>query len=154
MLMELLFWWKYAGTRKTSVLLFVDNSMQIFLRYISLRIWEDVYHTYQSHCHTPLKKIIKMSKWEFPRALDFEPWCQSRAAVFEYMPFVRVLENITFCSLFANPFHDFNHHSNQHQPPLPLLIVDMRSSASSLSLSVSRACNVCVSLSLSLSLSL
>ncbi len=23
------------------------------------------------------------------------------------MPFVRVLENITFCSLFANPFHDF-----------------------------------------------
>ncbi len=36
-----------AGTRrKTSVLLFVDNSMQIFLRYISLRIWEDVCHTY------------------------------------------------------------------------------------------------------------
>ncbi len=32
--------------RKTSVLIFVDNSMQIFLRYISLRIWEDVYHTY------------------------------------------------------------------------------------------------------------
>ncbi len=37
-----------AETRKkTSVLLFVDNSMQIFLRYISLRILEDVYHT----CH-------------------------------------------------------------------------------------------------------
>ncbi len=45
-----------------------------------------------------------MSKWEVRRALDFEPWCQGRAALFEYMPFVRVLENITFCSLFANPF--------------------------------------------------
>ncbi len=36
------------------------------------------------------------------------------------MKFVHVLENITFCSIFTNrlrPFHDFNHHSNQHQPP-------------------------------------
>ncbi len=43
-----------------------------------------------------------------------------------------VLENITFCSLFTNrlrPFCNFNHHSNQHQPPLPLLIGDMRCSA-------------------------
>ncbi len=32
--------------RNQEVLLFVDNSMQIFLRYISLRIWEDVCHTY------------------------------------------------------------------------------------------------------------
>ncbi len=74
-----------------------------------------------------------------------------RAALFEYMQFVRVLENITFCNLFTNhlrPFHDFNHYSNQQQPPLPLLIGDMR--CSSLSLSVFRACNdVCVSLSLS-----
>ncbi len=31
MLMELLFWRKYAGTRKTSVLLFVDHS--IIVRY-------------------------------------------------------------------------------------------------------------------------
>ncbi len=54
---------------------------------------------------------------------------RARAALFEYMPFVRVLENRTFCSLFANPFCDFNHHSNQHQPPLPLLIGDMSSSA-------------------------
>ncbi len=54
-----------------------------------------------------------------------------RAALFEYMQFVRVLENIRFCSLFTNrlsPFHDFNHHSNQQQPPLPL-IGDMRCSA-------------------------
>ncbi len=44
--------------RKTSVLLFVDNSMQIFLGYISLRIWEDVCHMYQI-CHTPSKKNNK-----------------------------------------------------------------------------------------------
>ncbi len=76
MLMELLFWRKSAETRKTSVFLFVDNSMQILLRYISLRIWEDV-------CHTPLKKNNKneqmMSKGfsaEFARALEFEPWCR------------------------------------------------------------------------------
>ncbi len=74
---------------------------------------------------------------EFARALDFEPWC--RELVFEYMPFVRVLENITFCSLFANPFHDFNHHSNQQQPPRPLLIRDMRSSTKQ-SLAVSVLC--------------
>ncbi len=43
--------------QKASVLLFVDNSMQIFLRYISLRIWEDVYHTY--HIVTGLKKMSK-----------------------------------------------------------------------------------------------
>ncbi len=73
------------------------------------------------------------------RALDFEPWCQARAALFEYMPFVRVLENITFCSLFANPFHDFNYHSNQQQPPLPLLIRDMRSSTKQ-SLAVGVSC--------------
>ncbi len=55
----------------------------------------------------------------------------ARAALFEYMQFVRVLEKITFCSIFTNrlrPFHDFNHHSNQQQPPLPLLIGDMRCS--------------------------
>ncbi len=43
--------------RKTSVLLFVDNSMQIFLRYISLRIWEDVCDTY--HIVTRLLKNNK-----------------------------------------------------------------------------------------------
>ncbi len=56
---------------------------------------------------------------------------RAHAALFEYMQSVRVLENITFCSLFTNrlrPFRDFNHHSNQHQPPLPLLIGDMRCS--------------------------
>ncbi len=56
---------------------------------------------------------------------------RARAALFEYMQSVRVLENITFCSLFTNrlrPFRDVNHHSNQHQPPLPLLIGDMRCS--------------------------
>ncbi len=32
--------------RNQEDLMFVDHSMQIFFRYISLRIWEDVYHTY------------------------------------------------------------------------------------------------------------
>ncbi len=92
-----------------------------------------------SHCHTPLiffnknkQMASKCFSTEFPRDLKFEPWCcerRARAALFEYMPFVHVLENITFCSLFANPFCDFNHHRNQQQAPLPLLIGDMRSSA-------------------------
>ncbi len=43
--------------RKTSVLLFVDNSMQIFFGYISLRIWEDVCHMY--HIVTRLQKNYK-----------------------------------------------------------------------------------------------
>ncbi len=123
--------------RKTSVLLFVDNSMQIFLRYISLRIWEDVYHTY--HIVTRFEKKKKSEWWVtvFQRRrifLRFGLWTlapQAPAALFEYMQFVRVLENITFCNLFTNrlrPFRDFNHHSNQQQPPLPLLIGDMRGS--------------------------
>ncbi len=44
---------------------------------------------------------------------------RARAALFENMQFVLVLENITFCSLFTDRlrlFGDFNHHSNQHQP--------------------------------------
>ncbi len=142
--------------RKTSVLLFVDNSMQIFLRYISLRFWEDVCHTYHIVTRLKINKKIKqmMSKCLSARISScfglwtLAPWVC--AALFEYMQFVRVLENITFRSLFTNhlrPFHDFNHHSNQQQPPLPLLIGDMR--CSSLSLSVFRACNdVCVFLSL------
>ncbi len=102
-----------------------------------------------SHCHTPLKKYIKMSKWwvtVFQRRISslFGLWIlasRARAALFEYMPSVRVLDNITFCSSFANllrTFHDFNHHSNQQQPPLPLLIGDMRCSVKqSLSVGVS-----------------
>ncbi len=56
---------------------------------------------------------------------------RAHAALFKYMQFMLVLENITFCNLFSNrlrPFRDFNHHSNQQQPPLPLLIGDMRCS--------------------------
>ncbi len=49
------------------------------------------------------------------------------------------------CACFRR--HNINHHSNQQQPPLPLLIWDMRCSIA-VSLSVFRACNdVCVSLS-------
>ncbi len=43
--------------RDQEVLLFVDNNRQIFLRYISLRIWEDVCHTY--HIVTRLLKNNK-----------------------------------------------------------------------------------------------
>ncbi len=32
--------------RNQEDLMFVDHSMQIFIRYISLRIWEDVCHTH------------------------------------------------------------------------------------------------------------
>ncbi len=155
MLMELLFWRKYAGTRKTSLLLFVDNSMQIFLRYISLRIWEDVCHTY--HIVTRLKFFkIKINKWwvSVSAQIFLALWTlvpRAHAALFEYMPLVRVLENITFCSLFANPFHDFNHHRNQQQPPFLFSSEIWKAALSSLSLSVFRACNdFCVSLSLSI----
>ncbi len=34
-----------GNTQEDLSAFFVDNSMQIFLRYISLRIWEDVYCT-------------------------------------------------------------------------------------------------------------
>ncbi len=34
-----------GNTQEDLSAFFVDNSMQIFLRYISLRIWEDVYRT-------------------------------------------------------------------------------------------------------------
>ncbi len=92
--------------------------------------------------------MSKCFSTEFPRALNFEPWCRELVQRCLNTSFVRVLENITFCSLFANPFHDFNHHSNQHQPPLPLLIGDMRSSTKqSLAVSVYACNDVCVSLS-------
>ncbi len=61
--------------RKTSVLLFVDHSMQIFLRYISLRIWENVSCITLSHSFKKLAND-KCFRAEFPRALDFEPWCR------------------------------------------------------------------------------
>ncbi len=64
---------------------------------------------------------------------------RARAALFECMQSVRVLENITFYSLFTNrlrPFRDSNHHSNQQQPPPPLLIRTWHAALNSLSLSV------------------
>ncbi len=65
---------------------------------------------------------------------------RAHAALFEYMQFVRVLENITFCSLFTNRLKPFqSSYSNQQQPPLPLLIKDMRCSTKQ-SLTVN-ACN-------------
>ncbi len=46
--------------RNQEDLMFVDHSMLIFFRYISLRIWEDVCHTY--HIVTRLYIFI-FSKW-------------------------------------------------------------------------------------------
>ncbi len=68
--------------RKTSVLLFVDNSMQIFLRYLIMNLGRCLSHV--SHCYTPLKKEQMMSncfRAEFPCALDFEPWRRALIAV-------------------------------------------------------------------------
>ncbi len=143
--------------RKSSVLLFVDNSMQIFLRYISLRIWEDVCHAYHIVKHQKNKKKsscrVSVSAQNFLALWTLNPGAASlcSAVWMTYMQFVRALENITFCSLFTNrlrPFRYFNHHSSQQQPPLPLLIGHMRSSAA-----VSRCqCLMLVMMSASLSL--
>ncbi len=142
--MELLFWRKHAGRPQCFFLLtkacryFSDISHYEFGKTFVTRIT-------LSHA---FKKIIKMCKWwVFQRRIcsRFGLWTlvpRARAALFEYMPFVRVLENITFCSLFTNrlrPFHDLNHHSNQHHPPVPLLIRDMRCSAEQ-SLAVGVSC--------------
>ncbi len=101
----------------------------------------------------------KKSKWwvtVFQRRISscFGLWTLvpgARAALFEYVQLVRVLENITFCSLFTNrlrPFHNFNHHSNQQQPPFLFSSETWDVALSSLSLSVFRACNdFCISLS-------
>ncbi len=71
---------------------------------------------------------------------------RAHAALFGYMQFVRVLENITFCSLFTNrlrPFGDFNHHTVTSINHLFLFSSETWDAAlSSLSLSVLRACNV------------
>ncbi len=126
MLMPLLFWWKYAGTRKTVFCLttacryFSDISRYEFGRCLSHVSHSQTAKNYKN------EQIMSVSAQNFLALWTLVP--RARAALFEYMPFVRVLENITFCSLFANPFHDFNHHSNQQQPPLPLLIGDMRTS--------------------------
>ncbi len=68
-----------------------------------------------SHAFKHYKNDQMMSKSfsaEFPRALDFEPWCREFVQCCLNTCHSCVFENITFCSLFANPFHDFNHHSN------------------------------------------
>ncbi len=53
---------------------------------------------------------------------------RSRAALFEYMPFVCVLENITFCSIFANPFHDFKEEMQIKRADLAPLLRSQRHS--------------------------
>ncbi len=135
--------------RKIFVLLFVDNSMQIF-KWFSLQIWEDVCRTY--HIVTCLKKIYKnvteqMTSNSVLAQIFLALWTLNPGAASScsavWIHAVRAcIRNITFCSLFTNrlrPFCDFNHHSNQHQPPLPLLIGDMRCSAKQ-SLAVCASC--------------
>ncbi len=109
-------------------------------------------------CITLSHGLKKKSKWWVSVSAQnllslwtLNPGPGARAALFEYMPFVRVLENITFCRLFTNrlrPFHDFNHHSNQQQPPFLFSSETLEAALSSLSLSIFCACNdVCISLS-------
>ncbi len=137
-----------------------------FLLTTACRYFSDIFHyefgkmfvTRFTLSHA-FKKIIKMSKWwvtVFQRRSSscFGLWTlasRARAALFEYMQFMRVLENRTFCSLFTNrlrPFRDFNHHSNQQQPPFLFSSETWDAALSSLSLSVFRTCNeFCVSLS-------
>ncbi len=63
----------------------------------------------------------------------------------DWIEFVRVFENITFCSLFTNrlrPFRDFNHHTVTSINHLFLFSSETWDAAlSSLLLSVLRACN-------------
>ncbi len=137
MLMGLLFWRKHL-----SASVCWPQHADISQIYLITDLGRCVSHAF--------KIIIKMSKWWVSVSVlwTLNPAPGARAALFECMPFVRVLENITFCSLFANPFHDFNHHSNQQHPPVLLSSETWEAALSSLSLSVSRACNdVCVSLS-------
>ncbi len=69
---------------------------------------------------------------------------QARAALVEYMQFVRVLENILFYSLFTNrlrTFNDFNHHTVTSNNHLFLSSSETWDAAlNSLSLSVVRGC--------------
>ncbi len=112
---------------------------------------------YASHRHIhALQKWIKMlqSNWRVTLfqcwfSLRFGLWTlvpRARAALFEYMQSVCVLENITFCSLFTNclrPFRDFSHHtvtSNNHHL-FPLLVGDMRCRCSSKQSLAVGACN-------------
>ncbi len=143
MLMELLFWRKHAGRPQCFFLLttacryFSDISHYEFGKMFVTRI--TLSHTFKKKKNEQM--MSKCFSAEFPRALDFEPWrrelvqrCLNNLQMF--------LENITFCNLFTNrlrPFRDFNHHSNQQQPPLPLLIGDMRSSTKQ-SLAVGVSC--------------
>ncbi len=138
-----------------------DIALLVSLLTTACRYFSDISHyefgkmfvTHITLSHA-FKKIIQMSKWwvnvsaqNLLALWTLGPW--ARAALFEYMLFVRVLESKTFCSLFANPFHDFSHNSNQQQPPLPLFIGDMRSSAKQ-SLAVGVSGLYCLRLSLSL----
>ncbi len=135
MLMELLFWRKQAARPQCFFLLttvcryFSDISHYEFGKMFVTRI--TLSHAFKKNTKH-LKMISNGILAQNFLALWFGLWTlvpRARAALFEYMQFVRVFENITFCSLFTNclrPFHDFNHQSNQQQPHLPLLIGDMR----------------------------
>ncbi len=137
--------------RKTSVLLFVDNS-----RYINDSHYEfgKMFVARITLSHPCLVKIHKMllSNWRVTLfrgrfSSRFGLWTlaikqialRAHATLSEYMQFVHVLENITSCSLFSNCLRPFNfsHHtvtSNKH--PFPILIEDMQCRAKSLWLSV------------------
>ncbi len=161
-------WWSFCffsafilvkTHRKTSVLLFVDNS-----RYINDSHYEfgKMFVARITLSHPCLVKIHKMllSNWRVTLfrgrfSSRFGLWTlaikqialRAHATLSEYMQFVHVLENITSCSLFSNclrPFRNFSHHtvtSNKH--PLPLLIEDMQCRAKQ-SLAVGTCNDFCI----------
>ncbi len=147
MLMELLFWRKYAGTRKTVFCLlttacryFSDISHYEFGKMFVTRIT----------LSDAFKKIIKMSKWwVFQRRISsrFEPWTPSswstvwihaiRACFRKQHSVVYLLIHFTISIITVTSNH----------PPFLFSSETWEAALSSLSLSVSRACNdVCVSL--------
>ncbi len=147
MLMELLFWQKPIG--RPQCFFFVDNSRFIndsyeFGKMIVAHITLSHPCLVKIHKNVPEQLTSNTISADFPHALDFEALLSDRAlaALFEYMQFVRILENITFCSLFTNclrPFCDFNHHTvTSNNPPPPLLFWSKTCDAvlNSLSLSV------------------
>ncbi len=142
MLMELLFWRKPPGRPQCFFFSHYKFGKVFVVRITSshpclAKMNKNVTEQLTSHTVSVLISL-RFGLWTLvPRA---------RAALFEYMQSVCVLENITFCSLFTNclrPFRDFSHHtvtSNNHHL-FPLLVGDMRCRCSSKQSLAVGACN-------------
>ncbi len=141
--MDLLLFLSFYLGRNLQEDLSAASCWQQIYKWFSLWIWEYVWHKYRIiSCFKKKKKKIKLqSNWQVTVSAQMTP--PARAVLFEYMQSVRV-ENITFCRLYTNRLRPFqSSYSNQHQPPLPLLIGDMRCSTKH-SLAVGACYGFCV----------